>query len=224
MQNLINNLLSGLKNIDSKEKEKLEEALQLSINLHSQQKARPDGPYVHHILRVAGRIANYFEIKEVAIIIAALLHDAVEDQSAQLQEMAGGGDISAHETALQHINDKFGEKVAGIVASVTNPIHFDSLDTDEKNRQYAAHVAEMINDRDVFYVKLSDFSDNGLNLNDLRDKQQRLNLAKKYLPLYTIFLHRLRQPDIEIKNNVKSEISGKLLDAKLFAEMVIASQ
>jgi (p)ppGpp synthase/HD superfamily hydrolase len=223
MLQLINDILSELKNIDPKEKEKLNEALQLSIDLHSGQKARPDGPYIHHIFRVARRIANYFEIKDVDIIIAALLHDAIEDQSEKLHEMAGGaGD--AHETALQHIADKFGKKVASIVEAVTNPVHFDSLDTDERNRQYAAHIAEIINDRDVFYVKLSDFSDNGLNLNDLRDKQKRLALAKKYAPLYTIFLHRLRQPDIEINEHIKGEISGKLLDARIFAQMVIAAQ
>ena len=75
----------------------------------------------------------------------------------------------------------------------------------------------------MFYVKLSDFSDNGLNIETVLDKNRQAKLARKYLPLYQIFIDRLQQEDIKIPENKKQEISSKLLSVKNLAENIIAS-
>ena len=61
-------------------------------------------PYVNHLLEVAALVAEATQGADANLIIAALLHDAVEDQ-----------DITPGELA-----DRFGDDVASLVAEVTD--------------------------------------------------------------------------------------------------------
>jgi hypothetical protein len=63
-------------------------------------------PYIAHLLAVAATVLEYGGCEEVAI--AALLHDAVEDQ---------GG-----EPRLAHIRNRFGGRVAEIVRSCSDSV------------------------------------------------------------------------------------------------------
>ena len=216
-------LLSDFEARPSEEKKKLIEALGLALEIHADQKPRPDGPYINHILRVAERISNYFEIKDPSVITAGLLHDSVEDQFEKLSKLLDDTDEATHEKAFQYIKEKFGEKAASIILAVTNSDELDNLPSEESNAKYVEHVADVIADSNVFYVKLSDFSDNGLNIETVLDKNRQAKLARKYLPLYQIFIDRLQQEDIKIPENKKQEISSKLLSVKNLAENIIAS-
>lgn len=64
-------------------------------------------PYVNHVLEVAEILATHGA--PVPAIVAALLHDTVEDS-----------DTDPEPTTLVHIADAFGEEVAGIVAEVSD--------------------------------------------------------------------------------------------------------
>ena len=214
-------LLSDFETRPSEEKKKLIEALDLALEIHADQKPRPDGPYINHILRVAERISNYFEIKDPSVITAGLLHDSVEDQFEKLSKLLDDTDETTREKALQYIKEKFGEKAVSIILAVTNSDELDNLSREESNAKYVEHVADMITDPNVFYVKLSDFSDNGLNIETVLDKDRQTKLAKKYLPLYQIFIDRLHQEDIKIPENKKQEISSKLFSIKALAENII---
>ena len=61
-------------------------------------------PYVNHLLEVASLVTAATEALEADVVIAALLHDAVEDQAI----------------AIELIASEFGQKVAGIVMEVTD--------------------------------------------------------------------------------------------------------
>src|SRR3569833_1940845 len=61
----------------------LEEALELASRLHADDR-RVREPYLNHLLRVAIRILRYYGIRDVDVLTAALLHDAVEDHPAEL--------------------------------------------------------------------------------------------------------------------------------------------
>src|SRR5262245_39376058 len=65
------------------ERARLEEALELAARLHRHQR-RVREPYLNHLLRVAIRIIHYYGVTDVDIIIAALLHDSVEDHPFEL--------------------------------------------------------------------------------------------------------------------------------------------
>ncbi len=76
------------------------EALTYAAELHAHQKRKVTGaPYLGHLLRVAGIAMEHGADEDEAI--AALLHDAVEDQ--------GGA------TAREAIRRRFGDRVAAIV-------------------------------------------------------------------------------------------------------------
>src|SRR2546423_14617210 len=77
--------------------ERFEEALAFAARLHKEQLRKGTGvPYVSHLLAVASIALEHGADEDEAI--AALLHDAVEDQ--------GGG------AARQEIRRRFGERVA----------------------------------------------------------------------------------------------------------------
>ncbi len=174
-------------------KEKIKEAVNLALEIHKDQKPRPDGPYVNHILRVSKRIIDDYDIKDPEIIIAAILHDSVEDQSEKLANMTSLPDIySKREKSLFYIKNTFGQRVEKIIKKLTNPeIDTKQLSQEEKNNIYKEHVQEAIKDPDVLPIKLSDFSDNALNLEIVFDSTKRLKLSKKYLPVMEIFIERL---------------------------------
>lgn len=81
------------------------EALSYAESLHREQKRKgTDIPYVSHLLIVSSLVLENGGSEDQAI--AALLHDAVEDQ---------GG-----ESRLTEIREKYGESVAQIVADCTD--------------------------------------------------------------------------------------------------------
>jgi (p)ppGpp synthase/HD superfamily hydrolase len=84
---------------------RFEQALVYATQLHSQQRRKGSGvPYISHLLSVAALVLEDGGDEDQAI--AALLHDAIEDQ---------GGDGTR-----QEIKAKFGEKVVNIVDGCTD--------------------------------------------------------------------------------------------------------
>lgn len=84
---------------------RFEEALIYASRLHARQRRKASGtPYVAHLLGVAALVIQDGGDEDEAI--AALLHDAIEDQ---------GGD-----TTRQEIRRRFGEKVTSIVDGCTD--------------------------------------------------------------------------------------------------------
>src|SRR3569833_2234691 len=57
--------------------------LELAARLHADDR-RVREPYLNHLLRVAIRIIKYYGVRDVDVLTAALLHDAVEDHPAEL--------------------------------------------------------------------------------------------------------------------------------------------
>lgn len=118
------------------------DALVFTAALHSQQtrKGPQEVPYVSHLLGVASLVLEANGDEDMAI--AALLHDAVEDQ---------GG----YET-LDLIREKFGTRVAHIVEGCTDDFtgHCRTSWCDRKTR-YIAHLREET-DEETRIVSLAD--------------------------------------------------------------------
>src|SRR5215471_729993 len=96
------------------ERDKVDQARDLASRLHAADRRQRE-PYVSHLLRVAIRILSHYWVHDSEVACAALLHDAVEDHAGDL---APGG---AERAALAVLAGQFGDRVAGLVAAVTNP-------------------------------------------------------------------------------------------------------
>ena len=105
--------------------ERFSDALVYATALHADQTRKVSGtPYVSHLLRVAGIVLEHGANEDEAI--AALLHDAVEDQ--------GGAD------ARRQIRDRFGETVALIVDGLSDTDQMPKPPWRARKEAYIAHL------------------------------------------------------------------------------------
>jgi hypothetical protein len=192
---------------DPADRARLAAALDLAGTLHRDDR-RVREPYLNHLLRVAIRIICYYHVTDVDVIVAALLHDAVEDHPAELAGLpAGTPHPVATQAALAVISQRFNPRVAHLVAAVTNPEYDPDRD---RNEQYHAHLAESL-DREPWarVIKISDFTDNGVGvIHTTGDKVHRS--ARKYRPLVPLFRDLVGRPDTPLSADVRTHILGQL--------------
>jgi (p)ppGpp synthase/HD superfamily hydrolase len=185
----------------------LEEALRLASELHRADR-RIREPYVNHLLRVAIRIIRYYGVRDVDVLTAALLHDAVEDHPA---ELAGLSPDLSHavltDAAVAELARRFNPRMAELVRSVTNPEYDPERD---KHEQYRAHVAESL-DRDPWarVIKVSDFTDNGVGVIHTTIDKARSS-AVKYRPLVPKLRELVGRPDTPLSVAAKDHILDQL--------------
>lgn len=104
---------------------RFERALVLANRLHARQKRKgTEIPYVAHLMTVAGTVLEAGGDEDMAI--AALLHDAVEDQGGQ--------------PTLRMIRQKFGKRVADIVAGCTDSDAVPKPPWRQRKETYIAHL------------------------------------------------------------------------------------
>jgi len=190
---------------------RITQALDLMILLHGDQARRFDGSeYVQHPLEVALKLIG----ESADEVIAALLHDSVEDQAAKL---ARPGAPNIRESALEVLQSYFGIRVRNLVAALSNP-DYDALlqahgityaDRDEyqalTHSMYQAHVQELIKDDGAARIKLADFMGNALFLDAIGNEKRRASLARKYVPVARMFIARI--PSLPL-----ADLSGDVLD------------
>lgn len=106
--------------------DRFKEALVLATDLHADQRRKGSGiPYVAHLLGVASLVLEYGGTEDETI--AALLHDAVEDQGGK--------------QTRQLIAEKFGEEVAQIVDGCTDADTNPKPEWRPRKRAYLDHLA-----------------------------------------------------------------------------------
>jgi GTP pyrophosphokinase len=133
--------------------ERFEEALRLAAQLHAGQKRKEsETPYLAHLLSVTALVLEAGGDEEVAI--AALLHDAVEDQ--------GGVET------LEMIRRRFGPRVADIVDECTDSYTIPKPPWRERKDAYIAHLREATPEAKL--VSLADKLHNARSI--LRDLRQ----------------------------------------------------
>src|ERR1019366_2569770 len=125
--------------------DRFDRALLYATHVHGGQVRKGTSiPYVAHLLAVAATVLEYGGSEDTAI--AALLHDAVEDQ---------GG-----EPRLSDIRNRFGDRVADIVRSCSDSVANTS----------AGHAKEDWHIRKTRYVEHLDTADQETLLVSLSDK------------------------------------------------------
>ena len=106
---------------------KLLEAASLSAKKHRFQtrKGAESEPYINHPLEVANILANIGNVTDHEILMAAILHDTIEDTETTAEEL----------TAL------FGERVCGIVLEVTDDKSLAKEERKLKQIEHAPHLS-----------------------------------------------------------------------------------
>jgi (p)ppGpp synthase/HD superfamily hydrolase len=188
------------------ERAQLTAALDLAATLHADDR-RVREPYLNHLLRVAIRIIRYYGIRDVDVLTAALLHDAVEDHPAELGMLAQGTHTELTEAAIAELARRFNPRVAELVRSVTNPEYDPDRD---RHEQYREHVAASL-DRDPWarVIKVSDFTDNGVGVVHTTPDKARSS-AVKYRPLVPKLRELVGRPDTPLSIEAREHILDQL--------------
>lgn len=114
-------------------------AVQFAIELHSDQYRKGTAtPYLAHLLAVTATVLENGGDEEMAI--AALLHDAVEDQ--------GGYEI------LEEIRNRYGERIAKMVDELSDSYTDPKPPWRKRKVDYLAHLPEASSD--TLLISLSD--------------------------------------------------------------------
>jgi (p)ppGpp synthase/HD superfamily hydrolase len=182
------------------DRDRVQRALTLASGLHAADRRQRE-PYVNHVLRVAIRVIGHYRAADPDLACAALLHDAVEDHAGDLAP--GGGQSEA----LAALAAQFGDRVAGLVAAVTNPPLEPGRDA---HQQYREHVAASLAACPAARViKVSDFTDNAVGLIHTTGPKLR-KLAGKYAPLVPVLRELINRPDTPLHADVKEQITAQL--------------
>ncbi|HEX8396559.1 MAG TPA: HD domain-containing protein [Pyrinomonadaceae bacterium] len=120
---------------------KLLAALKFSADKHRDQrrKGAHEPPYINHLIEVTEQLVRVGKIEDVNILLAAVLHDTIEDTKTTKEEIA----------------DKFGERVSKIVMEVTDDKNLPKAERKEKQVEHAPHLSP-----EAKQVKLSDKTSN----------------------------------------------------------------
>ena len=167
--------------------------------MHGIQKRDSGEPYVVHPLRVAEILAELQ--MDQPTIIAALLHDCIEDTSAGYEQIA----------------ERFTPEVAQLVDGVTKleSIEFRSKD-EARNESLRKMIIAMARDLRVVIIKLADRLHNMRTLR-YRDERKRIATAQETLEVYAPLAHRLGISAIKWE---LEDLSLRFMDPEVYYDLV----
>jgi len=153
--------------------QRIREAYEFAEQAHKGQTRKSGEPYILHPLAVAEILARMQ--MDVVTVMAALLHDVVEDTTVTLDD----------------VRQKFGETIAGLVDGLTKleKIQFRSKE-EQQNENYRKMFVAMANDIRVILIKLADRLHNMRTLKYQSEESQR-RIAHETLEIYCPIAHRL---------------------------------
>ncbi len=167
--------------------------------MHEGQKRQSGEDYITHPVAVAAELARLG--LGTPTLVAALLHDTVEDTPATLNDVKEG----------------FGEEVAHLVDGVTK---LDRLQVESKQQQQAETLRKMFvamaRDIRVLVIKLADRVHNMETIGYTpREKQKRI--AQETLDIYAPLAHRLGMQNFKLR---LEDLGFKTLHPKRYEEIV----
>ena len=184
---------------------RVQNAILLSSYLHREDRRTNRGrydrtAYIEHPLRNSLRAIRYGDTSE-AVIVGSILHDTVEDHAFEISKEFYGveakTEAEARANSLAYIKNTYGSRIMNMVEGMSNPIVANKHTLAAiKNKQYADHVKEAIEDPDVCVGKVCDFVDNAVGLRHNEGGMSKVSIQKKatkYLPVCDILLERLER-------------------------------
>jgi guanosine-3',5'-bis(diphosphate) 3'-pyrophosphohydrolase len=152
---------------------RVEEAFVFACEHHADQRRKSGEHFIVHPTAVAKICAGMRLDTET--LVAALLHDTVEDTSASLEE----------------VKELFGEEVMTLVDGVTKLTGITFTSRDEAQAEnYRKMMVAMASDIRVILIKLADRLHNMRTI-EAMPKQKQIEKAKETLEIYAPIAHRL---------------------------------
>jgi GTP diphosphokinase / guanosine-3',5'-bis(diphosphate) 3'-diphosphatase len=139
---------------------KLLQALKFAADKHRDQrrKGAHQPPYINHPIEVVEQLVRVGKVSDINILLAAALHDTVEDT----------------DTTFEEIETMFGKRVSEIVAEVTDDKSLPKAERKQKQIEHAPHLSA-----EAKQIKLSDKISNireiGIDPPADWDKQRKLD-------------------------------------------------
>ncbi len=155
------------------DRERVEAAFSFAADHHGDQKRKSGEPFIVHPVEVAKLVTDLLLDEES--VLAALLHDVVEDTDVDLSDVA----------------ERFGESVAQLVDGVTKltRINFQSREQAQVEN-YRKMIVAMAHDLRVILIKLADRLHNMRTIRYL-PKQKQVHKARETIEIYAPIAHRL---------------------------------
>ncbi|HQW65190.1 MAG TPA: bifunctional (p)ppGpp synthetase/guanosine-3',5'-bis(diphosphate) 3'-pyrophosphohydrolase [Pseudomonadota bacterium] len=152
---------------------RVREAYRLGARAHEGQTRKSGEPYITHPVAVAGILA---ELRlDAEAVIAAILHDTIEDTPVKRADIAGA----------------FGEEVAELVDGVTKLDRVQFRSTQEANAEsFRKMLLAMARDLRVILIKLADRLHNMRTLQSMAAESRR-RIARETLEIYAPIAQRL---------------------------------
>ncbi|MFW5762326.1 MAG: HD domain-containing protein, partial [Cyclobacteriaceae bacterium] len=159
-----------LKDGDAK---KIKKAFNSSLDAHRGMRRRSGEPYIYHPLAVAQIAVDEIGLGTTSII-AALLHDVVEDTELELED----------------VEREFGVKIAKIIDGLTKISGVFEYGSSEQAENFRKMLLTLSEDVRVILIKLADRLHNMRTL-DAMPKHKQLRIASETMYLYAPLAHRL---------------------------------
>ncbi len=160
-------------NLEEFDEDKLDKAFLYAYEKHQYQKRASGESYIIHPINVA-EIVNRFYLDENSLI-AALLHDVLEDTDATENE----------------IEEQFGSDVLFLVESLTKIGKIEYKNREEKQADnFRKMIVAMAKDIRVILIKLADRLHNMRTICYL-NKEKQIRISKETMDVYAPIAHRL---------------------------------
>ena len=151
----------------------IKKAFNLSVEAHKEMRRKSGEPYIFHPLTVAEICVEEIGLGTTSII-AALLHDVVEDTEVELEE----------------IKESFGPKVAKIIDGLTKISGVFEHGSSQQAENFRKMLLTLSEDVRVILVKLADRLHNMRTLGSM-PRHKQLKIISETIYLYAPLAHRL---------------------------------
>lgn len=178
----------------------LTKAFEYAARMHSCQYRHSGELYIHHPLEVCAILSEF--CSDPYALVAAILHDTVEDTPAHLDEL----------------KDLFGDVVTDLVAGLTKVAQIKFQSKHEKLAEnFRRMVLAMAKDLRVVVIKLCDRLHNMRTIEVLDDKKAK-RIAKETLDIYAPLANRLGV--YGLKNELE-DLCLKILKPAIYEEIAL---
>ncbi len=173
MDSLLNKFSTRLNQYNDENKKIIMKAANMAAEFHKNQKRASGEPYIIHPISVATILIDMNLDTET--IVAALLHDVIEDTEA----------------TYDFIKDEFGIVIANLVDGVTKITDLNFADRNEQETESIRKILiAMTNDIRVILIKLADKLHN-LSTIQYLSKEKKIKFATETLDIYAPLAERL---------------------------------
>ena len=201
--------------ISSEDSVKIKKAFRIALNAHKNTRRKSGEPYILHPISVAQICVQEIGLGATSII-AALLHDVVEDT----------------ELDLEFIKKEFGSKVSNICDGLTKISGVLSPGSSIQSENFKKMLLTLVDDMRVILIKLADRMHNMRTL-DSMSRSAQLKISSETIYIYSPLAHRLglysiksELDDLYLKYTDRKKyklISKKIKDSKSSRDKFIRS-